>query len=122
MQNKSDAYDIDFDSVNGCDRPYVVQPVEESNMLLIVVDTNCPNTAYPPLSVEPEEVIYTNASLACQKASSNLKRRKPQSCIRTSPRESEIKDRCGKASITGPNFILFLLLIIFVFTKKILHD
>ncbi|KAK0182558.1 hypothetical protein PV327_000684, partial [Microctonus hyperodae] len=122
MQNKSNAYDIDFDSVNGCERPYVVQPVEESNMLLIVVDTNCPNTAYPPVSVEPEEVIYTNASLACQKALSNLKRRKPQSCIRTSPRESEIKDRCGKASITGPNFNLLLLLIIFVFTKKILHD
>ncbi|XP_034938362.1 voltage-dependent calcium channel subunit alpha-2/delta-3 isoform X2 [Chelonus insularis] len=117
LQNgPSKLYDRDFNSSKGCNRSYVVQPVDFSNMLLIVVDINCPNTAEPPLRVEPVEVVNPNASLACQKVYSNLRRRKPQSCIRSHPRESEIKDRCGMASSIGPNSGLLLLLTLLICT------
>lgn len=105
-------YDVDFDSNMGCKRPYVVQPVDFSNMLLLVVYTNCINTVEPALSVEPEEVIYTNASLACQKVMNELRRQRPKSCIRSHPRESEIKDRCGLASNVGPNLTLVAILLV----------
>ncbi|XP_008550287.1 voltage-dependent calcium channel subunit alpha-2/delta-3 isoform X1 [Microplitis demolitor] len=109
-------YDVDLDTSKECSRPYVVQPVDFSNMLLIVVDLNCPNTAEPYIDVEPAEIIYFNTTLACQKGFTNLKRRRPSSCIRNHPRESEIKDRCGLASTIGPNAGLLLILIISVFT------
>ncbi|XP_043503020.1 voltage-dependent calcium channel subunit alpha-2/delta-3 isoform X2 [Polistes fuscatus] len=105
-------YNVEVDMEDECARPYIVQPVNFSNMLLIVVNTGiCSDTTYPPLTVMPEEVIYENNSLVCQKAWTFLKRKRPESCIRTHPRESEIKDLCGLASFTGPNnFIIFLLL------------
>ncbi|XP_011305922.1 voltage-dependent calcium channel subunit alpha-2/delta-3 isoform X2 [Fopius arisanus] len=106
----SQVYDVSFNSSKGCDRPYVVQPVDFSNMLLVVVYVDCPGTADFKITVIPEEINYPNASLACQKASDSLKRRRPSSCIRSHPRESEIKDRCGRATSVQLNSILFLLI------------
>ncbi|XP_043672455.1 voltage-dependent calcium channel subunit alpha-2/delta-3 isoform X1 [Vespula pensylvanica] len=105
-------YNIEVDTDDECARPYVVQPVNFSNMLLIVVNIGtCYDTTVPSLTVVPEEVIYENNSLVCQKAWTFLKRKRPESCIRTHPRESEIKDLCGLASDQGPsNFLIFLLL------------
>ncbi|XP_015188369.1 PREDICTED: voltage-dependent calcium channel subunit alpha-2/delta-3 isoform X2 [Polistes dominula] len=107
---KNHYFEVDME--DDCTRPYVVQPVNFSNMLLIVINTGiCSETTSPPLTVIPEEVIYENNSLVCQKAWTFLKRKRPESCIRTHPRESEIKDLCGLASLTGPNnFVIFLLL------------
>lgn len=113
MRNSSVTdYNIEVDTDDECARPYVVQPVNFSNMLLIVVNIGtCYDTTVPSLTVVPEEVIYENNSLVCQKAWTFLKRKRPESCIRTHPRESEIKDLCGLASDQGPsNFLIFLLL------------
>ncbi|XP_060826223.1 voltage-dependent calcium channel subunit alpha-2/delta-3 isoform X1 [Bombus pascuorum] len=100
----------DVGANTGC--KYIVQPVEYSNMLLLVVniDENCEQMMMPPLSVIPEEIIYENNSLVCQKALTSLKRKRPQSCIRSHARESEIKDLCGLASNVAPNVYLLLLL------------
>ena len=50
------------------------------------------------MSVEPQELEYTqNSSLACQKTLSDLPRRRPATCIRSHPKESEIKNLCGLA-------------------------
>ncbi|XP_044013725.1 voltage-dependent calcium channel subunit alpha-2/delta-4 isoform X2 [Aphidius gifuensis] len=115
LKNGSTKYDIDFNSSKGCERPYVVQPVDFSNMLLVVVDVNCPNTDRPPIDTEPVEIYY-NSTLACQKAFNGLKRKRPQYCVRTHKNESEIKDRCGDASSIGPNTILLTLTFI-IFLK-----
>ncbi|XP_076165059.1 voltage-dependent calcium channel subunit straightjacket isoform X2 [Ptiloglossa arizonensis] len=104
------AFDIESDVNDECLRPYIVQPVNFSNMLLLVVNTDCTDTVSPPLSVVPEEVLYENNSLVCQKALTTLKRTKPQSCIRSDPKESEIKDLCGLASNVESNIYLLLLL------------
>lgn len=90
---------------------YIVQPVEYSNMILLVVNTDdgCEQTMMPRLTITPEEIIYENNSLVCQKALTTLGRKKPQSCIRSHSRESEIKDLCGLASNMAPNVYLFFL-------------
>ncbi|XP_006567861.1 voltage-dependent calcium channel subunit alpha-2/delta-3 isoform X2 [Apis mellifera] len=111
LRNASfDMFDIDSDVKKDCMRPYIIQPVNYSNMLLLVVNTACTETTMPPLSVIPQEIIYENNSLVCQKALISLKRKRPQSCIRSHSRESEIKDLCGLASNVTPNIYLFFLL------------
>ncbi|XP_072766737.1 voltage-dependent calcium channel subunit straightjacket isoform X2 [Anoplolepis gracilipes] len=97
LRNTSfDMYDVDTD--DKCIRPYVVQQVSFSNLLLVVVNIGCGDTSSPTLSITPEEVMYDNSSLVCQKAFTALKRKRPQSCIRSHPRESEIKEQCGSAT------------------------
>ncbi|KAG7203219.1 hypothetical protein KM043_010323 [Ampulex compressa] len=113
------SYDINANVDNNCMRPYIVQPVDFSNMLLLVVYTDCTNTVSPPLTVIPEEVIYENNSLVCQKALNTLKRKKPESCIRTHPRESEIKDLCGFAPNLAPNFYQLLVLLIASYSMRL---
>ncbi|XP_029166338.1 voltage-dependent calcium channel subunit alpha-2/delta-3 isoform X2 [Nylanderia fulva] len=96
LRNTSfNTYDVDADEQ--CIRPYVVQPVGASNLLLVVVNTGCGDMTFPPMSITPEEVVY-ESSLVCQKAFAGLKRKRPQSCIRTHSRESEIEDQCGLAT------------------------
>ncbi|XP_043254701.1 voltage-dependent calcium channel subunit alpha-2/delta-3 [Colletes gigas] len=114
------SFDIETDVNEDCLRPYIVQPVNFSNMLLLVVNTDCTETVSPPLSIYPEEVMYENNSLVCQKALNPLERKTPQSCIRSDPKESEIKDLCGLASNVESNIYLLLLLsTVCVFVRRI---
>ncbi|KYM97596.1 Voltage-dependent calcium channel subunit alpha-2/delta-3 [Cyphomyrmex costatus] len=116
LRNASfDLYDMDMDCEH---RWYMVQPVAYSNMLLVVVNTECGDTTSPILSVKPEEVIYENNTLVCQKALTGLKRKRPQSCIRSNPRESDIKDQCGLATCAKSNLFLLMLLLICVMIEK----
>ncbi|XP_076235530.1 voltage-dependent calcium channel subunit straightjacket isoform X5 [Calliopsis andreniformis] len=122
LRNTSfDNFDVEPDANDYCLRPYIVQPVDFSNMLLLVVNTDCEDTVSPRLSVIPEEIIYENNSLVCQKALTSLKRKRPTSCIRSHPRESEIKDLCGLASNTGPNiYLLLFLLTSYILIKQVI--
>lgn len=106
-----DSFDVEPGTNDECMRPYIVQPVDFSNMLLLVVNTDCIDTMSLPLSVVPEEVTYENNSLVCQKALTTLKRKRPEFCIRTHPRESEIKDLCGLAVNATPDIYLLILLV-----------
>lgn len=110
LRNASfDSYDKDVDE--NCEQRYMVQPVTNTSMLLVVVKTDCGDTTSPALSVMPEEVIYENNTLVCQKAITGLKRKRPSSCIRSHSRESEIKDQCGLATNTRSNLLLLILLL-----------
>ncbi|XP_066590099.1 voltage-dependent calcium channel subunit alpha-2/delta-3 isoform X2 [Prorops nasuta] len=104
----SEVYNMTGEGNEHCSRSYIVQPVSFSNMLLIVVNTFCGRTTEPPLSVIPEEVVYENNSLVCQKAFNTFKRKRPQSCIRSHVNESAIKDLCGLAFVISPNLPLLL--------------
>lgn len=79
---------------------YIVRPINHTNMLLIVIDlSECKMWNSQTFSVEPEEIFYgENDTLACRKSRSNLSRRRPETCIRTHPKESEIKNLCGSAT------------------------
>ncbi|XP_011334434.1 voltage-dependent calcium channel subunit alpha-2/delta-3 isoform X3 [Ooceraea biroi] len=111
LRNASfDTYDVETDK--NCIRPYVVQPVSYSNLLMLVVNTACGNTVSPSLSVTPEEVMYENNTLVCQKALTDLKRKRPESCIRWHERESKIKDQCGLATSVRSNLRLLMTLLL----------
>ncbi|CAH1102236.1 unnamed protein product [Psylliodes chrysocephalus] len=94
-----------------CSRPYIVQKISGSNMVLLVVNSVClgePNTIIQ--TPDPEEVDY-NMSLACYRAAYNdFPRRQYMSCINRNANESEIKI-CGKASYISPTKIVPMLLL-----------
>lgn len=64
-----------------CHRPFYAQHVNYTNMLMIVVDANCPKLEVAAMSVDATEVNY-NESLPCLKHMHPLYRKQPTSCIR----------------------------------------
>lgn len=66
---------------NGCERPFIVWPIQKSNLIFLVFDTLCPFTdPHMQLNTLPFEKVY-NSSLACYKSLFELTRRRPTSCI-----------------------------------------
>ncbi|KAK9758435.1 VWA N-terminal [Popillia japonica] len=104
--------------VTGCERPFSVQKVPHSNLILLVVDTLCP-CGSKQLSINPQEITYdNNANGGClHKPKDSLYRRRPPKCINYHPEEIEIPV-CGSASSNEVNnivaFLVFILLVLFV--------
>lgn len=67
--------------VTECGRPFYAQHVNYTNMLMIVVDANCPRNDVAAMSIDATEVNY-NESLPCLKHMHPLYRKQPNSCIR----------------------------------------
>ncbi|XP_072393031.1 voltage-dependent calcium channel subunit alpha-2/delta-3 isoform X1 [Diabrotica undecimpunctata] len=93
-----------------CSRPYIVQKISGSNMILLVVNNVCSGEPKTTIDTpDPIEVDY-NMSLACYRAMYNdFPRRHYMSCINRNANESEIKI-CGKASYISPTKIVPMLL------------
>ncbi|XP_063239257.1 voltage-dependent calcium channel subunit alpha-2/delta-3 isoform X2 [Bacillus rossius redtenbacheri] len=93
---------------NACSRPFVVQSIPHSNLVLVVVDSLC-KADYEKLTISPSEVVYDNNTLSCYKVYGfNLHRTRPPSCINNHTRESEIKDQCGGSSAVHTSVLLLL--------------
>lgn len=85
---------------DACDRPFVVIPVANSNLILLVVDALCGTHGNPAyMTTAPEEWDY-NQSIACYKTSQMLPRRRPTHCISTHEREHTI-ELCGRGARTS---------------------
>ncbi|CAK9815507.1 Voltage-dependent calcium channel subunit alpha-2/delta-3 [Anthophora plagiata] len=80
--------------VTGCERPFSVQKIRHTNLILLVVDTLCP-CGSKQLSIEPIEALTEPG--ACTARRERLYRRRPPKCINYHPEEMEIKF-CGSAS------------------------
>ncbi|XP_034240269.1 voltage-dependent calcium channel subunit alpha-2/delta-4 [Thrips palmi] len=82
----------------GCERPFSVQKIPHSNLILLVVDTLCP-CGNKKLAIQPQEVVYEGASSTCKGRNprDNLARRRPPKCISYHPEEVEIH-ACGSAT------------------------
>ncbi|XP_059050902.1 voltage-dependent calcium channel subunit alpha-2/delta-3 isoform X1 [Achroia grisella] len=101
-------YQLNYNSLNdklnkpmmNCSRPFYVQLVNYTNMLMVVVNGLCPREEVP-ISVDPTEVQY-NESLPCLKHIHPLYRKQPTSCIRNHTEESNI-DMCGRGSLPHKN-------------------
>ncbi|XP_065354031.1 voltage-dependent calcium channel subunit alpha-2/delta-4 isoform X3 [Cloeon dipterum] len=79
-----------------CTRPFLIEPVETSNMILVVVDSLC-EIPFHEMTVIPNEVSY-NESLACHRLRGNILPRKTLgTCINHHPKEKEI-ELCGRAN------------------------
>ncbi|XP_075214887.1 voltage-dependent calcium channel subunit stolid [Lycorma delicatula] len=93
--------------VTGCERPFSVQKIPRSNLILLVVDTLCP-CGNKHLSIEPQEVQPDETSQACQSPREHdLYRRRPSKCINYHPEEIAIK-QCGGSSAVSAAFPLIL--------------
>lgn len=75
-------------------RPFSVQKIRHTNLILLVVDTLCP-CGSKQLSIEPIEALTEPG--ACIARRERLYRRRPPKCINYHPEEMEIKF-CGSAS------------------------
>ncbi|XP_055682494.1 voltage-dependent calcium channel subunit alpha-2/delta-3 [Lutzomyia longipalpis] len=98
---------------SGCERPFSVQKIPHSNLILLVVDTLCP-CGSKQLDIEPQEV--TGGRGACgtrRQAKENLPRQRPHKCINYHPEETVIQ-QCGHATRQVIN--ASLLSTIFTFT------
>ncbi|XP_050524029.1 voltage-dependent calcium channel subunit alpha-2/delta-3 isoform X2 [Daktulosphaira vitifoliae] len=96
----------------GCERPFSVQKIPHSNLILLVVDTLCP-CGSKQLSIEPQEVRHADESgqpvYYCQEQ--NIHRRITGKCINYHPEEIEIK-QCGSSSALIVTSYLVLLCLI----------
>ncbi|XP_029161776.1 voltage-dependent calcium channel subunit alpha-2/delta-3 isoform X2 [Nylanderia fulva] len=95
--------------VTGCERPFSVQKIRHTNLILLVVDTLCP-CGSKQLSIEPIEALTEPG--ACTARRERLYRRRPPKCINYHPEEMEIKF-CGDAgrlivSFSSLNLIVLL--------------
>ncbi|CAG9814965.1 unnamed protein product [Phaedon cochleariae] len=95
-----------------CSRPYIVQRVTGSNMILLVITKLCREEENNPHaeSPVPVEVDY-NMSLACYRALHNdFPRRYYMSCINRHANESEVK-LCGGCNNISPVHIVSMVLL-----------
>lgn len=100
--------------VTGCERPFSVQKIRHTNLILLVVDTLCP-CGSKQLSIEPIEALTEPG--ACTARRERLYRRRPPKCINYHPEEMEIKF-CGSASRFF-NYSLNFMFLLFVITVRL---
>ncbi|XP_017854506.1 voltage-dependent calcium channel subunit alpha-2/delta-3 isoform X2 [Drosophila busckii] len=83
--------------VSGCERPFSVQKIPHSNLILLVVDTLCP-CGSKQLDIEPmEESGVVGACSTRRQGQEQESRRRPKKCINYHPEEIEIQ-QCGRGS------------------------
>ncbi|XP_023166211.2 voltage-dependent calcium channel subunit alpha-2/delta-3 isoform X1 [Drosophila hydei] len=83
--------------VSGCERPFSVQKIPHSNLILLVVDTLCP-CGSKQLDIEPmEESGIVGACSTRRQSQEQESRRRPKKCINYHPEEIEIQ-QCGRGS------------------------
>ncbi|KAJ8956284.1 hypothetical protein NQ318_015020, partial [Aromia moschata] len=101
-------------SMIDCSRPFIVQRVTGSNMILLVINDLCrPDARRVAPNPEPEQVDY-NISLSCYRAINNdFPRRLYMSCINKNANESEIK-LCGIGTNASPTRLVPLCALLLV--------
>ncbi|XP_052864386.1 voltage-dependent calcium channel subunit alpha-2/delta-4 [Anopheles cruzii] len=82
---------------SGCERPFSVQKIPNSNLILLVVDVLCP-CGSKQLDIEPQEVVGGAGACGVRRmAKEKMLRKRPGKCISYHPEETEIK-QCGTAT------------------------
>ncbi|XP_037703242.1 voltage-dependent calcium channel subunit alpha-2/delta-4 [Choloepus didactylus] len=89
-----------------CQKIFVMQQIPKSNLLLLVTDSTCDCSIFPPVLQEAREVKY-NASVKCDRMRSQKLRRRPGSCHAFHPEENA--QDCGGASDSPASLPLLLL-------------
>lgn len=100
---------------NECERPFSVQMIQHTNMILIVADRLCP-CFQTKISIEPQKIEYgfKNETAYCDKLKYNIYRKRPDICIPYHAEETEIK-LCGDASSFHLSKTLWLFCVLMAF-------
>ncbi|CAH1392782.1 unnamed protein product [Nezara viridula] len=89
---------------NGCERPYVVKDIPNSNLIMVVVDHFCESKYENKIiRILPSEVKYDEGH--CCKIGRNLSRRNVAECANRSEKENDIK-LCGHSVNLSPSYLL----------------
>nr|XP_024215469.1 voltage-dependent calcium channel subunit alpha-2/delta-3 isoform X2 [Halyomorpha halys] len=89
---------------NGCERPYVVKDIPNSNLIMVVVDHFCESKYENKIiRILPTEVKYDEGH--CCKIGRNLSRRNVAECANRSEKENDIK-LCGHSVNLSPSYLL----------------
>ncbi|XP_044137309.1 voltage-dependent calcium channel subunit alpha-2/delta-4 isoform X4 [Bufo gargarizans] len=88
-----------------CQKMFVMQHVEQSNLLLLVSDSLCDCSIFPEVSLQAKEVKY-NASVKCERMRSQKLRRRPHSCHAFHPEENA--QDCGRGAGLSVSVLLIL--------------
>ncbi|GFG33999.1 hypothetical protein Cfor_04865 [Coptotermes formosanus] len=112
--------------ITGCERPFSVQKIPRSNLILLVVDTLCP-CGSKQLSITPQEVNYESlqgvaVTTQCRvKPQEAMYRRRPPKCMNYHPEESEIKicGNCGRAYLSV--LVLVFCLLVWSFSDTLVQ-
>ncbi|XP_069484737.1 voltage-dependent calcium channel subunit alpha-2/delta-4 isoform X3 [Ambystoma mexicanum] len=89
-----------------CQKMFVAQHISNSNLLLLVAESTCDCSLFPPVPLEAKEVKY-NASVKCDRMRSQKLRRRPESCHAFHPEENA--QDCGGVSGISASLSLLLL-------------
>lgn len=92
---------------SGCERPFSVQKIPHSNLILLVVDTLCPCGA-KRLDVRARE---SPPRSVCRRYPLQKHRRRPHNCVSYHPEEIEIQS-CGRGERTKPMIVLLPVLVL----------
>ncbi|XP_048526284.1 voltage-dependent calcium channel subunit alpha-2/delta-3 isoform X1 [Dendroctonus ponderosae] len=99
--------------VTGCERPFSVQKIPHSNLILLVVDTLCP-CGSKQLSITPQELAYESRDQngCTHRPRPTLYRKRPPKCINYHPEEIEIHI-CGKGTaLKSAQFLTLLFCVV----------
>ncbi|KAK3894038.1 hypothetical protein Pcinc_002195 [Petrolisthes cinctipes] len=106
---------------NGCGRPFSVQKVRSTNLILVAVNNLCPCDSRK-LDIEPMEVKYDEEQ-KCRRLLMLHYRKRPQVCVNYHPDEAEIKLCGGAGSLGLPSSVLLsLLFLVQVYTTHLLRS
>ncbi|XP_069905373.1 voltage-dependent calcium channel subunit alpha-2/delta-4 isoform X2 [Oryctolagus cuniculus] len=89
-----------------CQKVFVIQQIPNSNLLLLVTDSTCDCSSFPPVLQEATEVKYI-ASVKCDRMRSQKLRRRPDSCHAFHAEENA--QDCGGTADTSASLALLLL-------------
>ncbi|EEB14544.1 conserved hypothetical protein [Pediculus humanus corporis] len=112
---------------NGSQRPFVAQPIPNTNLILVIVNSLCLINDMT-FSNEPEEIQYMligqdmdiNVSVNCHKIlSNNLPRKRPKDCINKHEKEGQI-ELCGLGTRLSENKYV-IAITIFALKAKLLR-
>ncbi|XP_064082138.1 voltage-dependent calcium channel subunit alpha-2/delta-3-like isoform X2 [Macrobrachium nipponense] len=95
---------------NGCGRPFSVQKVKSTNLILVAVNNQC-KCESRNVDIEPAEVDY-NETMHCNRLLLSHFRRRPQNCYNYHPEETEIKLCGGAGSLGLPSLTMLISLVL----------
>lgn len=90
-------------TAHACERPFVVLPIPNSNLILLVIDLLCPREVNLVLTVNPKRIQYplaVNETFSCYKNAREFTRVRPQSCISRHANVSRGLILCSSRSFT----------------------
>jgi voltage-dependent calcium channel alpha-2/delta-3 len=112
-------YDKEMSNIRqgDCSRPFIVFPINATNMILVAAYTVCPNPGFPFVN-KPVEIIY-NKTLPCFKVERSPPfRRGLKECFNTHTNESQI-ELCGKANKFFMSFYMLSISMTLVIIRNI---